>query len=393
MAGGQTGRRRAIRWCTLGIVVALLAAARPGVAPAAELTSAQLAGQRIVYAYQGLTPPPGLLTRIRRGEAGAVILFAGNVTDSEQVRRVVGDLQAIPRPAGLRQPLLVMVDQEGGPVRRLPGGPERSAADIGAGGSSAAAEQAGRAAGTVLRAAGVNVNLAPVADAPRPGTAMEREGRAFGRDPERVARLASAYADGLWVSGVAATAKHFPGFGPSPVNTDAEGVTLPVSLEELRRVDQVPFATLIEREIPLVMLSTAIYPALDSHPAALSRRIATEELRGRLGFAGVSISDALDTPALAPFGGVADSAVVAAGAGTDLLIYTTEFAAGDAAARALTRAIDDEILPRERARESLARILALRTGLAGPDGLERVPPVAEAWALARTDAALSALGW
>jgi beta-N-acetylhexosaminidase len=376
----------------LAVLVAGAAAASSG-AHAAELTAEQLAGQRIVFAFQGPTPPPGLLTRIRRGEAGAVILFGGNVSGERQAEALIARLQGVVRPRGLREPLLIMVDQEGGAVRRLPGGPEPSAATIGARGSVARAEAAGRVAGRVLSAVGANVNLAPVADVPRPGTVIEREQRAFGRDPERVARMAAAYADGLWVTGVAGAAKHFPGLGPAPANTDDRGVTLDVGAEELREIDERPFVELIEREIPLVMLSTAVYPALDAKPAALSRPIATNELRRRLGFEGVSISDALDTPALEPFGSVDQTAVASARAGTDLLIYATGYAAGDRAADGLAQAIRTSRVTRRSSVASLSRILALRQGFRDGVGLDRVPSAADAWTTSRAAAALASLGW
>ena len=389
----QRSIRPALRALGTSLLVLILGSVLAPTAAARELTPEQLAGQRIVYAFQGPTPPPALLTRIRRGHAGAVILFGGNVQSERQVRTLVDRLQAIPRPAGLREPLLVMVDQEGGPVRRLPGGPEPSAAMIGAQADVARAEAAGRVAGRVLGDVGANVNLAPVVDVPRPGTAIEREGRAFSRDPERVARMAAAYVDGLWLTGVAAAAKHFPGLGPSPANTDDRSVTLDVTRDDLRRIDEQPFAELIEREIPMIMLSTAIYPALDSRPAALSRPIATNDLRRRLGFTGVSISDALDTPALEDFGDVGQTAVASARAGTDMLIYATEYSAGDRAATALAEAIRQGSVTRESAVGSVSRILALRQGYREGVGLDRVPSAADAWTTSRAASALSSLGW
>ena len=107
------------------------------------------------------------------------------------------------------------------------------------------------------------------------------------------------FARGLQRGGVAATAKHFPGFGAAEVNTDAAAVRIDAPASELRRIDQAPFRWAIDAGVDLVMLSSAVYPALDPRPAVLSRRIATGELRDRLGFRGVSISDDLQTPAFA----------------------------------------------------------------------------------------------
>jgi beta-N-acetylhexosaminidase len=260
-------------------------------------------------------------------------------------------------------PLLVMVDQEGGPVRRIPGAPARSAAAVGADGRSGVARADGRAAGRNLRRAGVNVDLAPVVDVARPGRAMERERRAYGRRAGKVERLAGAFASGLLARGVQPVAKHFPGFGAAAANTDSAQVRIRVSRSRLRAVDERPYRALFRRGVRMAMLSTAIYTALDPRrPAALSRPVATGELRGRLGFRGVSITDALGTPATAPFGSPARVGVRAARAGADLLLYSS-FGVGRAAARELARAIRRGRVPRRVAERSVERVLDLRRRL------------------------------
>jgi beta-N-acetylhexosaminidase len=346
-----------------------LAVAAGGIAPArAEstvdtLTAKQLAGQRVVTGFNGYAPPRGLRRRIRRGHVGGVILFGQNVASRRQVRRVVGRLQSVRRPRGLDQPLLVMVDQEGGPVRRLPGAPRRSAAEIGATGRVSLARRAGRAAGRNLRGARVNVNLAPVTDVARPASAMERERRSFGRRERKVARFATAFASGLQRTGVLATAKHFPGFGAARANTDNVRVAINTPRKRLRAVDERPYPALFRKGVRLVMLSTAIYTALDpDKPAAFSRRIARRELRGRLGFRGVSMTDALGTPATAPFGGPARVGVRAARAGVDLMLYSS-YAAAKEGARGIARAIGTGRIDRSRAEASVTRILGVRHSL------------------------------
>jgi len=325
-----------------------------------DLTAGQLAGQRVVTGFQGHRPPRDLLRRIRAGKVAGVLLFSHNVRSRTQVARMVGRLQSVRRPRPLDEPLLVMVDQEGGPVRRIPGSPERSAAAIGATGRVAAARRAGRAAGRNLRGAHVNVNLAPVADVARPHSAMERERRTYGRRPRKVARFAAAFAAGLERTGVLATGKHFPGFGAARANTDNARVTIGTPRKRLRSVDARPYRALFRRGVRLVMLTTAIYPALHPGvPAAFSRRIATRELRGRLGFRGVSMTDALGTPATAPFGGPVEVGVRSARAGVDLLVYTS-YAAAKAAARGLARAIRRGEVRRSRAEASVRRVLAVR---------------------------------
>ena len=329
-------------------------------AGAPALTLRQLVGQHIIFAYDGLTPPRALRTRIARGEAAGVILFARNVRSAGQARDAVRSLQAIARPRGLRAPLLVMADQEGGPVRRLPGGPARAAADVGV---AAQAREDGRTAASVLRAGGANMDLAPVADVARPGAVLERERRAYGRTAADVASRAGAFVEGLHDGNVRATAKHYPGFGAASINTDDAPARIDASLSTLRDLDAGPFAALIERGVDAIMASTAIYAALDERPAAFSARWIGEELRGRLGFRGVVITDDLGTPAVNAFGSIGRRTVLAVRAGVDLPLFSSSYVSGARAAEGLLAAARRNEISRAALRAQAARVLALRKRL------------------------------
>jgi beta-N-acetylhexosaminidase len=330
-------------------------------ATAPALTTAQLAGQHMVFAYDGLTPPQGLRKRIARGEAAGVILFARNVRSAAQVRGVVRSLQSIPRPRGLTAALLVMVDQEGGPVRRIPGGPARAAADVD---SAAQARDDGRTAASVLRGAGVNMDLAPVSDVARAGAELERERRSYGRSAQTVSARATAFAAGLRAGGVRATAKHFPGFGAAKLNTDDAPVRIGASLATLRAVDERPFGALIGGGIDAVMVSTAVYPALDARPAAFSPRWVTTELRTRMGYRGVAMTDDLGTPAVRASGSIAQRAVLAVRAGIDLPLFSSSYRASAQAAEGLLAAARRGDLSRAALTAQARRVLALRAKLA-----------------------------
>ena len=340
---------------------ALAAAAPAGRTPA--LTPAQLAGQHVIYPFTGRVPPRALLERIRRGEAAGVIFLGANIATTAQIRALTRRLQAIPRPPGLRAPLLLMVDQEGGSVQRLPGAPSRGAPDMAATGKPAVARAEGRAAAATLRAAGMNVDLAPVVDVVRPESALHAEGRAFGFTPASAARFGGAFARGLREGGVAATAKHFPGFGAAPRNTDQGAVRIGVPLRELRAVDRAPFRAAIKAGARLVMLSSAVYPALSARPAVLSPRVVQGELRDGLGFKGVTISDDLAGPAFATQGGPTAAGVQAARAGVDLLLYAGTSAAAARAADGLAAAMRNGQVDRTALEASRRRIQALRASL------------------------------
>ena len=329
---------------------------------ASRLSAEQLAGQRVVFAYDGPAAPATLLRRVERGRAAGVVLFSRNVRGRAQLRRTLARLGRAARRSPVPLPLLVMVDQEGGPVRRLPGGPLRSAATVGATRDSGEARRDGRTAGAALRSVGANVDLAPVADVCRGGSALARERRCYGGRPATVTRMAGAFAAGLRSRGVVPALKHFPGFGAARVNTDDAPVVIRSSRRRLRAVDERPFAALA-RAGPMVMLSTAIYPALSRLPAAFSPRIATGELRGRLRFRGLTVSDALDTPATARYGGAGSVAVRAAGAGTDVVLYARGYRPGDLAARALASRVRARSIDRRAFERSVERVLALRSRL------------------------------
>ncbi|HMJ37399.1 MAG TPA: glycoside hydrolase family 3 N-terminal domain-containing protein [Baekduia sp.] len=329
---------------------------RGGEPPA--LTLRQSIGQHFVFAYSGLRPPEALERRIARGEAAGVVLFSRNVRSTAQVRATVTRLQRIERPAAVDTPLLVMVDQEGGTVRRIPGAPAASAAQTG---NADAARRNGAAAARTLRAAGVTVDFAPVADVARPGAALEREGRTYGRDAATVAQRAGAFAEGLRDGGVESVLKHYPGFGAATINTDDGAARVDLPLSALRRIDAAPYAKLKPRA---VMLSTAIYPRVDPRPAAFARRWVTGELRGRLKFGGVAVTDDLQAAAVASFGTPSQLAFYALRAGVDLPLFAQTYEAGARAAAGLEQAVRSGALPRKALDASTARVLTWRTAIA-----------------------------
>ncbi|MGH2882729.1 MAG: glycoside hydrolase family 3 N-terminal domain-containing protein [Solirubrobacteraceae bacterium] len=348
------------------------AAARPAPRPLIQrLSLQQLAGQRIVYAYAGLKPPASLLAAVRAGEAGGVILFAPNISNATQLRGAIDQLQRASLASPLHDRLLILTDQEGGEVRRLPGAPARSEKQIGeAADPMAAAGAAGTGAGRNLRGVGVNVNLAPVLDVYRqPGNFIDEFERSYSSDPGTAAELGAAFITAQQRLDVAATAKHFPGLGSASrsQNTDLGPVTLRASLSTLRAVDEAPYVSAIAAGVKLVMTSWAIYPALDPRlPAGLSPAVIQGELRGRLGFAGVTITDGIEAGSLARFGSVGNRALLAASAGSDLILCATTNpddntpALGTAARKAIASALAHGRLARGAAEQSAGRILALR---------------------------------
>jgi beta-N-acetylhexosaminidase len=348
----------------VGIVVMLwivLADGSDGAPEARHLNAAQLAGQRLVAGFAGGRAPRKVERMIRRGRLAGVILFDDNLGSRRHARRLVGRLQRIERPPGLRDPLLVMIDQEGGLVKRLSGPPAASALQMGRAGRRYSRRQ-GAATARSLKRVGVNVDLAPVLDVGRRGSAIRAQRRSFGSSPGRVIETAIPFATALERRGVVATGKHFPGLGAASKDTDLAVQRIRLRRSRLRRIDERPYRKLIARNGEMVMISTAVYTSFSHRPAAFTREIATEELRDRLGFGGVSISDALETVSAREYGGPARVGLAAARAGTDLLLYTDYRAAAKAWA-ALRGRLRTGRMARPRFEESVRRVLDLRARL------------------------------
>jgi beta-N-acetylhexosaminidase len=343
-------------------------AASGQVRPAA-LSLTQQAGQRVIFSYPGLTPPSSLLDQIRAGQVGGVIFFGENIQSLDQIAGVVDQLVAAQRSSPVSSPLLLMTDQEGGQVRRLPGEPTLSEKQVGASADPvAAATAAGTGAALNLKNVGMNTNLAPVLDVYRQaGDFDDQYGRSYSNNPNIAAECGAACVTAHRQQLVFPTAKHFPGLGSATKNqnTDASTVTLAVSLSNLRSIDEVPFQSAISAGVPLIMTSWAVYPALDANrPAGLSSTIVGSELRQRLGFTGVTITDALEAGALNAYGTSAQRGVLAAQAGMDLLLCSArDVSQGQSTVTALVNAVNQQQLDSATFTSVVNRVLALRNSL------------------------------
>jgi len=251
------------------------------------------------------------------------ILFARNVAEPDQVRRLVNDLRASVEHAEAP----VLIDQEGGRVQRLKP-PHWRAAAAAAKFGALASQRAGdgrkavflnhQLIGAELAALGIDVDCAPLIDVQQPGAHDVIGDRAYGGDPEQVATLGRAAADGLMSAGITPVIKHIPGHGRSMVDShyDLPRVTTPH--DELSRIDFVPFQRLAD--LPWGMTAHIVYEALDKAlPATLSAKVISEIIRGEIGFDGLLLSDDLSMKALR--GTLAELARESVAAGCDIALH------------------------------------------------------------------------
>jgi beta-N-acetylhexosaminidase len=324
---------------------------REALAAVDRLTLRQQVGQLTISSFPGTSVPAYVRRRLRAGETAGVILFGANGGPPAQWQRLTRALQRVARHRAL-----VMVDQEGGPVRTVDwAGPAAAPALQG---DPAAVRRAARSAARQLRGAGVNVNLAPVADVPSGPSAVMRS-RAFAGDAEEVAARTRASIEGMWAARVAATAKHFPGLGRATVNTDDGSTSIPGDLG----LDLIPFRAAVDAEVPLVMLSHALYPAVDrSRIASQSRPVVTDLLREQLGYEGVVITDSLEAQAVLDRTDIATAAQRAVRAGADLILMTGSASWNDVHPQLLARARASRPF-RRLVRASAVRVLELKRRL------------------------------
>lgn len=303
--------------------------------------------------------------------AGNVILFSRNTPDAEATRSTVAQLGSIIESVTGIAPL-VAIDQEGGIVARLrkgvtplPGAMAQAAACMGGSADLSDIEKLGKVCGRELGALGISWNLAPVADVNVNPKNPVIGVRSYGEDPSRVGEFAAAFARGLKESGVAATAKHFPGHGDTTIDSHLDIPLVPHELERLAKIELLPFKRLIAEKIPAIMTSHVRFPAVepDLLPATLSARVLEGLLRRDMGFEGIICSDCMEMSAIVDH--FPNPYVMAVKAGVDILFISHTAARQIEAADSIYSAVLHGEIPESRIDASAERILACKKAYAG----------------------------
>jgi beta-N-acetylhexosaminidase len=313
-------------------------------------------------------PDASAVELLEHHAVGGILLFGFNVPEkARDLGFFTARIQEAAQKNGTGLPEIIAMDDEGGTVFRFHG------QDITRLPSPALASRRGPnfikflgdASGSELHALGVNVALAPVVEALNATNRHFLGTRSYGSDPATVDADAGAFIEGLQSQGVAAVAKHFPG------NTDADPhrglAVLSVSKSVETDLFLPRFASAIDlnaknpnRSVALVMLSHVIVPSLDpSHPASLSPVFIQGQLRQKLGFQGVAVTDDLCMKALTDLLPPTKSAVEALRAGDDLLMISDQGSFLEIQ-NAIVRAVKSGELERSRLDEAVDRVIALK---------------------------------
>ncbi len=304
---------------------------------------------------------------VKKYHLGGVILFRENVVTTEQTTRLVDEYMQANENYGL----LISIDQEGGIVTRLQSGtdfPGNMA--LGATRSTELSESVGHAIGSELHSLGINMNLAPVLDVNNNPDNPVIGVRSFGGDPQLVADLGTAYTKGLQSSGMAATAKHFPGHGDTAVDSHLGLPSVPHDKERLLEVELYPFQQAMDQGIDAIMTAHVTFPRIDpttviskkdgteiALPATLSHEVLTNLMRKEMGFEGVISTDALNMKAIADHFGPVDAVIRAVNAGTDIVLMPVGL---EEVANGLYAAVEKGEITEERIDQSVERLLTLK---------------------------------
>lgn len=309
----------------------------------------------------------GVSTAVQAGEGtqkaltkyavGGIVYFEKNIRSREQITEMLDNTELY-----TKYPIFLAVDEEGGSVSRVAkagiGEKTASAAEIGAGGDTQAAYQAGTTIGGTLKELGFNLDFAPVADVASVENSIMAN-RSYGSDAAAAGAMAGAMVQGLKEQGIASCLKHFPGLGAATEDPHQGLSTISLTMEQFENGEKAAFAAGIEAGADMVMISTASAPELtgNNDPCIFSSSLVTDVLRNEMGFDGVIITDALNMSAVSEYYGSAEAAVMALRAGCDMILMPEDF---EAAYEGVLQAVQDGQISEERINDALKRIYRIK---------------------------------
>ena len=327
-----------------------------------KMSDAEKVGQLLMIGIQGTELDADSRFMLSEYHIGGIILFDRNMKSQEQVRALNDSLQKNASDAGL--PLFLAIDEEGGAVARMKEAfpPPPAAAEIGRTGDPQAAYRYAADTAHGLKAMGVNLNFAPVADL---GATY---GRSYANDAATATKFVAAALEGHSDAGLLATIKHFPGLGRGESDTHEDTVTVHADRAALEASDLVPFREMIAKRNAaknakeasgwFIMATHTMYPALDAkNPASLSPAILQSLLREELSYDGVIVTDDLEMGAISRHYGFDRAGVEAILAGADLVLVCHDYAHETAVYNGLLKAVKSGEISKDRLDASVRRIV------------------------------------
>ena len=346
------------------------------------MSDEELAGQLFMISYPGTDPDETTIQWIEERNLGGIKIFGKNVGSLPKLAENIGFMQEKASKARLRIPLLTATDQEGGWVRHIKFNTSETAGNmsLGASGIPSDSLMSSLYINRQMKVLGINMNFAPTVDIYSNPNNIVIGPRAFSADPLQTAELAKAWHQGAEEAGIIATAKHFPGHGRT--DKDSHG-TLPVikaTLEEMEQSDLIPFKALIEDGIPAIMAGHLAFPQItgNNRPATISQMLLKTELREKLGFQGVIITDDMIMAGASSYTpGTAYACLESIRCGADMVLVSTDADTFDTAHKLIVQEMRKDPEFRHQVQQSVLRILEVKMKYLKPDGEKALIPDVE----------------
>lgn len=336
-----------------------------------DMTVEEKVGQLFIVNIEQLEPAPGksykyyeitstMKKNMEKYHIGGYIFFSRNLKSREQTKTFIKNLQGVSKI-----PLFISVDEEGGAVSRIGKNKKMGTTyfppmqEIGDTGSPTEAFEVGNTIGQEIRELGFNLDFAPIADLLVNESNTEIGDRSFGSDPKMVGEMVAEMVRGLQGQGVSATLKHFPGHGGASGDTHKGYADITNSIQELRKVEFIPFKAGIKVGADLIMVSHLAVTNVTNEtvPASLSPLILEDILRTELGYENIIITDALNMKSITNEYTSGEAAVTAISAGADILLMPKDF---EDAYEELLEAVKNGDIKESRIDKSISRILRIK---------------------------------
>lgn len=304
---------------------------------------------------------------LRQYPVGGMIYFSSNMQNQSQLSQMTAAVQSYAMQIeGL--PLFVATDEEGGARSNIAGkssmgiAPTAGIAAIGATQDAAQAYGVGSYIGQYMHNLGFNMNLAPVADVLTNSSNDVIKGRSFGTDAGNVSAMTNQMLKGMRDQQVYGVMKHFPGHGATDSGRLNGFPYTNKSLEELMQAEMIPFKQAIDQGVSFIMAGHITAPNVtgDQVPCSLSGVMINQVLRGQLGYQGIVVTDALNTPAVQRAYSSEQACVIAIQAGADILLMPKNF---HRSYETVLQAVQNGIITEERIDQSVERILTVKMGM------------------------------
>lgn len=326
-----------------------------------NMTLDEKIGQLIICGFDGYTLDNNFKNLIKENHLGGVILFSKNIKNSDGLINLINSLKET--NSSNKIPLFISVDEEGGPVSRMPNEIYDIPSNkyIGQINNEDFSYEIGKLLGKQLSAFGFNLNFAPVLDINSNPNNPVIGIRSFGNDKDLVSKLGVKVINGIKEENIIPVAKHFPGHGDTSVDSH---LNLPVVNHDFNRLNNfelIPFKEAIKNGVDAIMVAHILLPKLDkNNPATLSKTIITDILRNKLNFNGLILTDDMTMGAITENYNIGDAAVKSINAGSDIILVCHETNNINTVINSIKLAVSKNIITESRINESVYRILSTK---------------------------------